>query len=154
MNITAKSFKRELSTFLRSTTTQRNKVQAFIVFGLSHLKETGDSGYLSLLMNGCVGVKSLRTQTIKEYIKGHAVGLKWSKRKDKTMGFTGTVTEFKEPVMNWFDWDTTGSAKADMDPMAQVKSLISRIGKALEEGTIKDADKGKEIQGALAAIVA
>ena len=152
-----KQFKTQVNGLIRSAKTQRDKVQRLIDEGLNHYKENGDTFYLSYLLNAAVGVKSLPTQTIKEYIKESAnQQLSWTKAKDGNMVFK-KVKKGEEPTVNmpaepWYEWKKAGhNAKPDMDIIAQGKAFIKRIEKAIEEGTIKvDSDKAQAFKEALA----
>jgi len=157
MNITTKNFGTTLSGMLRSAKSQREKVQALIVFGLVHYADTKDAGYLSRVLNGCIGIKSMPTVTIKNYIKAHA-NVVWGKTTDGTYVFKkdGKDAVVELPSATWFNWEGAGhnNVKADVDALGQAKALLGRIKKGLADHKVKDRDEAKRIEAALATITA
>lgn len=147
--VTEKTFSKVLAATLKSATAMRSNIQALIVFGMQHYAEHRNAAYLSSIVNKCIGVKALPTQTIKEYIKAHS-NLHWVKLSDGTHGFkmNGDNPEVKELDVSWYDWEGGKHNKVttDMDFLSQIKSLQTRITKALSDGHIKEENREKAQQ--------
>lgn len=148
MTITAKNFNITLTRLVNSTTTQRDKLQALIIFGMNHCESTGDAGYLTKVMQAIIPVKAFRTQTAKEYIKAHVSNLTWTKLKDGNYGFAklkkGTDCVVTMPDKPWYEFDNVGNAKPDIDILMQAKALQTRISKALNGESDKRIKDGQE----------
>jgi hypothetical protein len=142
MTITTKNFSTKLSAFLTSTKTQRDNLQALIVFGLTHYRDHGDATYLSRGIQGCIGVKSLPTNTIKNYIKAQA-NLRLEAGKDGAV-FKKEGKEVEVTLLDvaWYEWEGADhQAKPDVDAMARVKTLVTTLAKAIKEGTVKEGQE-------------
>ena len=130
--ITKQNFKSQLASLVRSTASQRDKLQALIEFGLAQYKEHGDTVYLTMAMRAVVGVRAFRTETLKGYIKAHA-NVTWTKAKDKTMVFKktgkGTEPEVKELDGVWYEFDKKGEATPDLDVVMRAKAMIAALTK-------------------------
>ncbi|QZI86208.1 hypothetical protein PODOV061v2_0064 [Vibrio phage 172P1] len=129
------NFKSQLNGLVKSTTSQRDKLQAIIEFGLAQYKEHGDTVYMTMAMRAVVNVRAFRTETLKNYIKAHA-NVTWAKAKDKTMVWKkvgkGTAPEVKELDGVWYEWDKKGEATADLDVVMRAKAMLKALTK---EGT-------------------
>jgi len=152
--LTTKNFKSKLAGLIKSAKSQRDNINAFILFGLKHYEEHGDSTYLTQVLNACVNVKSLPTITIKDFIKEHA-NLLWTKNKAGAFCFKKQGTEVKVtmPTVTWYNWKggKHNATTPDMDVIGQAKSLLARIKKA---GThVKDVESAKKVEEALRSIV-
>lgn len=153
---TTKNFKSQLNGIIKSAKTQRDNVQAIIVFGLNHYKDHGDASYLSQVLSAAIGVKSLPTVTLKEYIKAHA-NLLWKKGKDGKFQFKkdGTDVKVTMPTVSWYEWDGGKHNKVtvDMDVMAQTKALLKRIQSGLKDHKVKDEQAAKNVEAALKVVL-
>jgi len=153
--ITTKNFKQRLAAIVKSAKSQRDKVQEIIVFGIQHYKDHGNSSYLTMVLNECVGVKSMPTKTIKGFIQEHA-NLKYVKNDAGDLVFKKDGKEVKAvmPVEKWYDWaGGDHQATKDMDVMVQAKALLTRINKAVKEGHVKNVEEAKKVKEALRGIV-
>lgn len=156
MALNQKDFNKKLSGVITSAKSQRDNVQILIVSGLELYKEHRNTGQLTQLIQSIIGVKSLPTTTIKEYIKAHAnLRFVTNKNKDYVFKAMSKDTTVEEIVETWYNWSGNKEAKPapDMDIIAQAKSLLTRLKKAALEGHIKDADKAKELEGFLIGFV-
>jgi len=135
MSITTTNFKRKLAAFTTSAKRNREAAQEFLEFGLNHYQTHGDCAYLTQFMTGCVGVKSLPTQTLKAYIKAHA-NIVWTKRADGKMGFRkatkGADVEVKPVTAAWYDWEGATHNKVTEDRPVSV--YLQGVLKRLEDG--------------------
>lgn len=152
--VTSSTFNAKLSGFVKSQVNQRDNLQSLIVFGLEHYGEHGDTAYLSKVMQACVGVRSLPTETLKGYIKQHAnVRLE----KDSKSGVLKFKKEGKEaevvmPTKVWYDWEgAKHHATPDVDAIARIATIKTTLNKALKEGTLKDGQE-QYVKDLLAAI--
>lgn len=155
-NVTEKTFTKVLASFIKGQTSSRDTLQALIGFGLEQYANNRNAAYLSSILAKCKGVKSVPTVTVLEYIKAHA-NVKYAKLSDNTMGFkmNGDDPVVTNPEVTWYDW-TGGkhnAVKADMDVTAQVKALLSRINKAMQEGHVKDKEQATKVQATLAGLL-
>lgn len=129
------SFKTKLNSFITNATSQREELQELIHLALDHLKEKDDTGYLTMLLNRSVAVKSLPTVTIKDYIKANAP-VKYTKDKagnhvfsqDKKSESVLTV----RPTETWYDWK---KAKHNDVKETDHKKLAVKHLKAINNGT-------------------
>lgn len=163
--LTAKNFKSKLSTYINTETNRRDQMQNFISFAVLHYggktdndkQTTGDTSLLTALMRSCIGVKSLPTVTIKDYIKAHA-NVHWVKSsggneyvfKKISKGVDVNIVECLTP---WYEWEggEHNKVKADADVIAWAKAVLTRISTAEKEGRhFKDADAAEKIKTALA----
>ena len=148
-NITAKNFTSKLNTTINSHATQRDNLQALLEFGIEfyngdHTENSGDTVYLTKTLNACIGVKSLSTIKMKDFIKDHA-NVSWVKTTDNSMVFKKIKKEkvtVKEVTTKWYDFENEKhQAKADVHPMTQLKSWLTRTEKAIKDGLVKDSEE-------------
>lgn len=156
-SVNEKTFSKVLNGVIKSAAGMRDNLQALIVFGLEQYSEHRNASYLSSVLNKCIGVKSIPTVTIKEYIKAHA-NIKWVKLSDGTHGFKMAEDNpnVVMPEITWYDWKDAKHNKVtvDMDAMAQAKRLFTALTKALKEGHVKDKEKAEAIKAALEPLLA
>jgi len=165
--LSTKNFNSRLNTFFKGEQARRDVLQSFIVFALHHYAGTGDSDkqtkgdttHLTTIMNGCVGVKSLPSLTIKDYIKEFA-NVHWVVAKDKTMVFK-KISKGEDPTVTipevvWYEWEggKHNKVKPDFDIVWQAHAMLKRLETAIKEGRgIKDEAKAEEIKQALAGVL-
>lgn len=118
----------------------RDKIQQLVESAVETYGEHGDTSRLERLVNASKFWPSIRTNTLKNFIKAHAnVRFVESKNLDsftvKKIG-KGAI-EVKPIDTNWYDFDTDGQVKKDLDLMIAVKSLMTRYSKALNDGSAK-----------------
>lgn len=168
--LTSKNYNSRLNGYFKSESSRRDTMQAFISFGVLHYGgqtdkgecTKGDTTLLSALMKGCVGVKSLPSLTIKDYIKEHA-NVSFVKTKDGTFVFKKRSKNEDVSIMEcltpWYEWEGGhhNKAKPDFDLLARFKSVLTAFETAKKKGqgikTIdaKEADALKtRIDGMLA----
>lgn len=153
-----KVFTRKLQGVIKSAKTQRDNVQELIVAGLVHYSENkGNTAYLTQLARACIGVRSLPTQTITDYIKAHA-NVGWGKLSDGKSGFRkvgekGCSAEITLPEVTWYDWEGGNHNRVtpDYDFKQGLANLISTARKRAEEHKLKG---GKEAEAQLSKLEA
>lgn len=141
---TAKNFSVNMAAIVRSAKTQRDNIQSAIAFSLHHYGEHADTMYLSKVLLSCVGVKSLATKTMQNFIQAHA-NVVWSKGKDGSPCFKKCKDEqVKVEVITslWYDFDDNGQDAPEYDVIGRIHGMIKAITKADEgEGkTVLKAD--------------
>lgn len=135
-----KTFKTKLNAVIKSESTLRDNVQALAVSAIETYGQHGDTSRIELLVNASIKMKSIRSQTLKEFVKDHA-NVKFTPVKDG-VGFVvkkigkGAI-EVKEVESNWYDFDKVGVAKPDMDLLLKVQAVMSGWDKSIEEGKAK-----------------
>lgn len=143
-----KTFSTKLRGIVSSALNQRDNIQAVIVSGFEEYNEHGNSGQLSRVLKACVGVKSLPTKVILDYIKAHA-NVSYIKVKDGTMQFKKSSGETACTVIpfetTWYDWSGNGqhNPPADFDIHARIKALMTSTKKAMDDGKIKSGQEAK-----------
>tara|TARA_R110001632_G_scaffold157747_2_gene275985 strand:+ start:62 stop:544 length:483 start_codon:yes stop_codon:yes gene_type:complete len=133
-------FKMMLDNVVANESTMRDNVQALAVSAIETFGNHGDTSRIEMLVNASIKMKSIRSQTLKEFIKDHA-NVKFTPVKDG-VGFVvkkigkGAI-EVKEVESNWYDFDKVGVAKSDMDLLLKVQAVMSGWDKSIEEGKAK-----------------
>lgn len=131
---TAKSYSTNMAAIVRSAKSQRDNIQSAIAFSLSHYEEHGDTMYLSKTLTACVGVKSLATKTMQNFIQAHA-NVVWAKGKDGSPVFKkvkGEGVEVQIITTLWYNFDNSGQAAPEYDVISRIHGMIKAITKADE----------------------
>lgn len=144
----AKQFSSKLAGVIRSAKTQRDAIQALIESGLAQYclegsdgKPCGNTGQLTQVIQACVGVKSLPTNTIKNYIKEHAnVMFTKNKKGEYVFKKLGKEVQVTEPKETWYNWSGNKEAKPqpDIKLIARTKAMLTAIKKGIEEDKLED----------------
>lgn len=143
-----KQFTAKLNGVIKSAKSMRESVQVLIESGLEQYGEHGDTGQLSRLIQACVGVRSLPTNVIRDYIKAHA-NVMFTKAKDGSYVFKKAAGEKETTTVaitaTWYDWEGNGNAapKTDFDVEKRIQMLIKSTTKALEEGKVKEGQESE-----------
>jgi len=150
MQLSNKQFNSKLNGVLRSASTQRDNIQELIISGLAQYEQHGNTGQLTLIIQGCVNVKSLPTTVIKEYIKAHAnVAFQQNKNKDFVFKKIGTEVEVQIPQTTWYDWAGNKEARPqpDMNLIVRAKTFAKQLESALSNHKVKDVseDEAQEL---------
>lgn len=152
------TFKRKLGSVTRSINTQKENIQELIEAGLQQVIDSGNTVYLSAVLNACVGTKALPTKAMKEYINLHCSNLKWGKNKDGNMVFSkaikGTDCVVTEPSEPWYAFTKAAQAKPDFNELVRAKSFLTSLKNAMKAHNVKDEAKAKQIADALEAVLA
>ena len=132
-------FKMMLDNVVANESTMRDNVQALAVSAIETFGKHGDTSRIEMLVNASVKMKSIRSQTLKEFIKDHA-NVKFTPVKDG-VGFVvkkvgkGAI-EVKEVASNWYDFDKVGVA-AEKEVMKVLKGALATIKKAQSDNKLK-----------------
>lgn len=145
--ITQSNFNKILTGVINGASRGRDVLQALLVFGLEHFRDTGDTVYLTRCLTACIGVQSLPTKTMKAFIQAHA-NVTWTKASDSTMVFKkeGKEVTVKPVSTLWYQHNASHQAQPDMDVMAQVASFLTRIETKMKEGKIKQGQEALAAQ--------
>lgn len=143
-----KQFNTKLAALVRSAKSMRESVQILIESGCEQYLEHGDTGQLTRLVKACVGVKSLPTTVIKDYIKACA-NVKYTKASDNvTMVFkkNGKEPEVKMLEQTWYEWDGNSQhkPKPDFDLTTVLAQALKRMQKAEDDSEVKFKDKARD----------
>ena len=158
--VTTNNFNTRLNSVKGRTETLRDLISELIVFGLEHIQESGNTVYLTKVMEVCKGTRSLPTNAIKDYIKVHCSNLVYGKDKAGNFVFKkevkGKECAVTMPTVAWYDHESAAKAQAqaDYDETARAKSLLTALTKALKEGKVKDPAKATALQAALSDVLA
>lgn len=134
-----KTFKTKLNAVIKSESTLRDNVQALAVSAIETFGNHGDTSRIEMLVNASIKMKSIRSQTLKEFIKDHA-NVKFAPVKDG-VGFVvkkigkGAI-EVKEVESNWYDFDKVGVA-VEKEAMKVLKGALATIKKAQSDNKLK-----------------
>jgi len=132
-------FKMMLENVVANEATMRDNVQALAVSAIETYGQHGDTSRIEMLVNASIKMKSIRSQTLKEFIKDHA-NVKFTPVKDG-VGFVvkkigkGAI-EVKEVASNWYDFDKVGVA-VEKEVMKVLKGALATIKKAQSDNKLK-----------------
>lgn len=155
-----KEFSSKLAGVIKSQKNMRENVQELLDSGFEQVVHHGNTIYLSTLLRQCIGVRSMPTKALKEYIQAHVSNCAWRKDKDGNMVFMKAVKnkpmEVTVPDVKWYDHASAhkAQAKADVDAVARAKALLTVLSKSIEAGTVKDKEQAEKITAALSAALA
>lgn len=132
-------FKMMLENVIANESTMRDNVQALAVSAIDTFGTHGDTSRIEMLVNASIKMKSIRSQTLKEFIKDHA-NVKFTPVKDG-VGFVvkkigkGAI-EVKVVESNWYDFDKVGVA-VEKEAMKVLKGALATIKKAQSDNKLK-----------------
>ena len=157
INMELKTFKTKLASVVRSESTLRGNIQALTVSAVDTYAQHGDTSRIEMLVNASVTMRSVRSNTLKDFIKDHA-NVKFIPAKDNN-GFVvkkiGKEAIKVKPIeSDWFDFNKDGMAKPDLDLILKAKALLSSLDKAKEEGRAKVNAANDRIEAVLRATIA
>lgn len=156
-------FNNKLGGVISNATRDREIIQELLMDGFLQAMPKAEGGHenyarLTAIVSACVGVKSLPTRTIQDYIRTF-VEVRWVKPEGEEGRYkksgNGGVTL---PEVSWYEWvgNTNQTAKVDYDPVKAIKAVIAKAKKAAKEEHLKDADKTapmiKQLEDMLAAV--
>jgi len=132
-------FKMMLENVVANESTMRDNVQALAVSAIETFGNHGDTSRIEMLVNATIKMKSIRSQTLKEFIKDHA-NVKFTPVKNG-VGFVvkkigkGAI-EVKEVTINWYDFDNAGVA-VEKEAMKVLRGALATINKARSDNKLK-----------------
>ena len=141
-----KTFKTKLASVVKSETTLRGNIQALTVSAVDTYAQHGDTSRIEMLVNASVTMRSVRSNTLKDFIKAHA-NVRFTPAENNE-GFTvkkigkGAI-ETKPIESDWFDFNNEGIAKEKV-ALAIIKAAIGSIEKAQEKGNLKTMTSAEE----------
>lgn len=154
--ITAKNFAAKFGGFLKTANTQRDQLQAFVVFAVEHYASVdkngdpvADSCYLTKILKDSVAVRSFATGTLQAYIQAHT-NLVWTSPKDGEPAFRKVAkSELKADLDTirstvWYLHNEEGQAK----PVFQAESYAKRVAAKLKKEGLSLAEFTALLEGA------
>jgi len=141
-----KTFKTKLASVVKSETTLRGNIQALTVSAVDTYAQHGDTSRIEMLVNASVTMRSVRSNTLKDFIKAHA-NVRFTPAQDNN-GFIvkkigkGAI-ETKPIESDWFDFNNEGIAKEKV-ALAIIKAAISSIDSAKDKGNLKTMTSAEE----------
>jgi len=141
-----KTFKTKLASVVKSEATLRGNIQSLTISAVDTFAQHGDTSRIEMLVNASVAMRSVRSNTLKDFIKAHA-NVKFTPNQNQD-GFIvkkigkGPV-EVKPIESDWFDFNNEGIAKEKV-ALAIIKAALSSIDKAQEKGTLKTMVSAEE----------
>lgn len=142
------TFNRHIANIKRSGKSVRDNIQAAVVIALNHYQQHADTQYLTQLMDAANSSSAVRTQTLKNFIQGHANVTYVKNKKTNTNVFKKKgkgEPETQEVNTPWWNYDKSGEATPQsMDVVAQAKRLITNIQKAEGGENNKKIKDGQE----------
>lgn len=157
-----KQFTSKLSNVIRSAKNIRENVQSLIIAALEHYRDSGDTVYLSQLVNGIVGVKALPTRAITDYIREYA-NVAWvsDKAKDGQIVKRYKKASKDEPVtvtmpeMPWYDHESNKGSNSvrTVSAFNRAANLVSSLEDAIKKGNVDDKKAAKAVIDALKPIL-
>lgn len=139
--VSDKKFTDKLTGFTASSKHQREALQDMLLFGLEKYKDHTDTSALSKIINALIGVRTIPSKTIKEYIKDHANVVLKKNTKDGSFVFkkNGETAVVTMPEAVWWEHESNdkNTAKVDVtDPVALARALAKRLMDAKESGKV------------------
>ena len=135
-----KAFGSKLAGFVSSSKNQRQTLQDLIEYGLESYKGHADTSALSKVVNALVGVRTIPSKTIKEYIQDHA-NVRLVKVKDSSLYVfkkDGKEVKVTTPEVVWWEHESNkANHKLDIiDPVALIRVLGKKLLEAKEAGKV------------------
>lgn len=157
IEVTSNTFNKQWAGFKKGVMSQRDKLNAFLLFAIQHYQNTGhDCTYLNTIVNDCIDLKAVPTKSVKAFIKAH-VNVAWVKLSDDNYGYKreGKAAKVTMPTVKWYEFETGHNArKDDLDAKAQVARLVKTMEKNINESNYKDMAAARNLKTALAKLVA
>ena len=147
--VTAKNFGTKLSSVVKRSKTAREDLQALLVFGLVHYRDHADTCYLNKSVQACVGVGSLDTRKMQQYLQFHA-NIAWTKVEIKSGAKKGQVdyvfkkkgehAEVTLPSEPWYEFEKEVEDKPAIDVLVKLVNFRKTIAKEYENDHVTDKD--------------
>ena len=128
-----------LANVIKAEGSIRDNVQTLVESAIATYGEHGDTSRIEALVNASVKMRSIRSNTLKEFIKAHA-NVKFEPLQNND-GFKvrkiGKGAMETQPIETlWYDFNNEGIAK-EKAILAVIKGALAQIDKAEENGNLK-----------------
>lgn len=152
--VTAKNFNKKLTSVIGRSKTARVDLQALLIFGLAHYGKTEDTCYLDKCVKSCIGIGSLDTRKMREYLQAHA-NIAWTKIEIKSGAKKGQVDHvFKKkgqhaevtlPDAPWYEFEKETEEKPPVDALVKLVNFRKMLAKELSDKHVTDVAMTKRI---------
>lgn len=149
MKMDDKQFTNKLNSVKKRESTLRDDIEDLTRASIATYSNNGDTSRIARLVNASVQMRSIRSNTLKEYIKDNA-NVKFTPIKDG-VGFTVKKNK-KDKVIKatipegdsrWYDFDNAGIAKEKI-ALKILKGALASITKANNDGKLKTMTPAEE----------
>lgn len=159
---TQKQFQAKVNGLTKSLSNARDKCQELIELGFEHYEKEQDAVFLTVLVNGLVGVRTLPTKAITKYIQDHA-NVQWvvgkNKKGEKIKRYqkvTGDkVATVIRPDVPWYDYSANKDASevSAFDETVAMKKMITLWKGRISEGKCKNVAQAQAMVAALESVM-
>ena len=149
MKMNDKQFTNKLNSVKRRESTLRDDIEDLTRAAIATYSNNGDTSRIARLDNASVEMRSIRSNTLKEYIKANA-NVVFKEQKDNA-GFTVKKNKADDAIKatiptgdsRWYNFDNAGVAKEKI-ALRILKGAISSITKADNDGNLKTMTSAEE----------
>jgi hypothetical protein len=149
MEMNDKQFTSKLKSAIKRESSFRDSIEDLARAAIERYSSNGDTSRIARLVNASVSMHSIRSNTLKEYIKFHA-NVVFTEQKDGS-GFTVKKNKADDSIeatipegdSRWYEFDNVGKAKEKI-ALKILKGAISSITKANDDGNLKTMTSAEE----------
>ena len=128
-----------LANVIKAEGSIRDNVQTLVESAIATYGEHGDTSRIEALVNASVKMRSIRSNTLKEFIKAHA-NVKFEPLQNND-GFKvrkiGKGAMETQPIETlWYDFNNEGVAK-EKELLSMLNGVVNQVDKAEEKGILK-----------------
>ena len=142
MEMNDKQFTSKLKSAIKRESSFRDSIEDLARAAIERYSSNGDTSRIARLVNASVDMRSIRSNTLKEYIKFHA-NVVFKEQKDNA-GFTvkknkaddAIIATIPEGDSRWYNFDNAGVAKEKI-ALKILKGALASITKADDDGNLK-----------------
>ena len=141
--VNAKTYKRVLSTVVKSSNKQAENLQAVLMFGFEVAEKSGRLTVLTDAVNACGSMRAKITKTVSAYIADNVTGIKWDKKTSQyKKASKKTAIEVTIPEKAFWDHEANreNGRVVTFNLNNRLQSFADQVKKAHDEGKLK-ADK-------------
>ena len=144
-----KQFTSKLKSAIKRESSFRDSIEDLARASIATYSNNGDTSRIARLVNASVDMRSIRSNTLKEYIKFHA-NVVFKEQKDGA-GFTVKKNKADDSIKatipegesRWYDFDNAGIAKEKI-ALKILKGALASITKADDDGNLKTMTSAEE----------
>ena len=128
-----------LANVIKAEGSIRDNVQTLVESAISTYGEHGDTSRIEALVNASVKMRSIRSNTLKEFIKAHAnVKFEPLQNNDgfKVRKIGKGAMEIQPIETLWYDFNNEGIAK-EKELLSMLNGFVNQVDKAEEKGILK-----------------
>ena len=128
-----------LANVIKAEGSIRDNVQTLVESAIATYGEHGDTSRIEALVNASVKMRSIRSNTLKEFIKAHAnVKFEPLQNNDgfKVRKIGKGAMEIQPVETLWYDFNNEGVAK-EKELLSMLNGVVNQVDKAEEKGILK-----------------